>query len=105
MHCGKSFRVYSNPDFIGVQLGGHLRVVPSASIPVGERGRLRIGARVEVAGSSLAQDAGVARLLVSAPDGTTSAVARVGGLELFGGLELGFAWSLPTGRVESERAD
>ncbi|MFP1461968.1 hypothetical protein ACLB1E_06815 [Escherichia coli] len=22
LHCGKSFRVYSNPDFIGVQLGG-----------------------------------------------------------------------------------
>uniref|UniRef100_Q8KRM1 Glycerol-3-phosphate dehydrogenase [NAD(P)+] n=1 Tax=Serratia marcescens TaxID=615 RepID=GPDA_SERMA len=27
MHCGKSFRVYSNPDFIGVQLGGAVKNV------------------------------------------------------------------------------
>lgn len=26
-HCGKSFRVYSNPDFIGVQLGGAVKNV------------------------------------------------------------------------------
>jgi glycerol-3-phosphate dehydrogenase (NAD(P)+) len=25
LHCGKSFRVYSNPDFIGVQLGGAIK--------------------------------------------------------------------------------
>lgn len=25
LHCGKSFRVYSNPDFIGVQLGGAVK--------------------------------------------------------------------------------
>lgn len=27
LHCGKSFRVYSNPDFIGVQLGGAIKNV------------------------------------------------------------------------------
>ncbi|MGP0837690.1 NAD(P)H-dependent glycerol-3-phosphate dehydrogenase [Serratia sp. CY85251] len=27
LHCGKSFRVYSNPDFIGVQLGGAVKNV------------------------------------------------------------------------------
>lgn len=27
LHCGKSFRVYSNPDFIGVQLGGVVKNV------------------------------------------------------------------------------
>ncbi|MEX9625879.1 NAD(P)H-dependent glycerol-3-phosphate dehydrogenase, partial [Proteus mirabilis] len=26
-HCGKSFRVYKNPDFIGVQLGGAVKNV------------------------------------------------------------------------------
>ena len=34
LHCGKSFRVYNNPDFIGVQLGGavktSLRLVPGS---------------------------------------------------------------------------
>jgi glycerol-3-phosphate dehydrogenase (NAD(P)+) len=27
MHCGKSFRVYSNPDFIGLQIGGAVKNV------------------------------------------------------------------------------
>lgn len=27
LHCGKSFRVYSNPDFIGVQLGGAVKTL------------------------------------------------------------------------------
>ncbi|MGL4205124.1 MAG: NAD(P)H-dependent glycerol-3-phosphate dehydrogenase [Aeromonadaceae bacterium] len=27
MHCGKSFRVYTNPDFIGLQLGGAVKNV------------------------------------------------------------------------------
>ncbi len=27
LHCGKSFRVYSNPDYIGVQLGGAVKNV------------------------------------------------------------------------------
>ncbi|WP_457913626.1 NAD(P)H-dependent glycerol-3-phosphate dehydrogenase [Candidatus Gillettellia adelgis] len=27
LHCGKSFRVYSNPDFIGVQVGGAVKNV------------------------------------------------------------------------------
>lgn len=27
LHCGKTFRVYSNPDFIGVQLGGTVKNV------------------------------------------------------------------------------
>ena len=27
LHCGKSFRVYNNPDFIGVQLGGAVKNV------------------------------------------------------------------------------
>ncbi|MCP1107668.1 NAD(P)H-dependent glycerol-3-phosphate dehydrogenase [Serratia nevei] len=27
LHCGRSFRVYSNPDFIGVQLGGAVKNV------------------------------------------------------------------------------
>ena len=27
LHCGKSFRVYINPDFIGVQLGGAVKNV------------------------------------------------------------------------------
>jgi glycerol-3-phosphate dehydrogenase (NAD(P)+) len=27
LHCGKSFRVYSNPDFVGVQLGGAVKNV------------------------------------------------------------------------------
>ena len=27
LHCGKSFRVYRNPDFIGVQLGGAVKNV------------------------------------------------------------------------------
>jgi glycerol-3-phosphate dehydrogenase (NAD(P)+) len=27
LHCGKTFRVYSNPDFIGVQLGGAVKNV------------------------------------------------------------------------------
>ena len=29
LHCGKSFRVYSNPDFIGVQLGGAVSADPA----------------------------------------------------------------------------
>ena len=36
LHCGKSFRVYSNPDFIGVQLGGAVKnvIAIGAGIPL-----------------------------------------------------------------------
>ncbi len=27
LHCGRTFRVYTNPDFIGVQLGGAVKNV------------------------------------------------------------------------------
>ncbi len=83
----------------GVQLGGHLRLVPSLRVPLGETVALRVGPRIELSGSALAQDAGVARLLVPSSDGGTPSVAtRVGGLELMVGLELGVAWSLPRRR-------
>jgi len=83
----------------GVQLGGHLRLVPSLRVPLGETVALRVGPRVELSGSALAQDAGVARLLVPDPTGGTPSVAtRVGGLELMAGLELGVAWALPRRR-------
>lgn len=82
---------------LGLQLGGHARVVPAFRVPVGE-GAFRVGPRVELGGSALAQDSGVARLLVADDDGERSAVIRVGGLEMTAGLELGWSWSLPTRR-------
>jgi hypothetical protein len=79
----------------GLQLGGHLRLSPSWRVPLGSALALRVGPRVELAGGALAQAAGVARLLVADAAGQPSMVARVGGLELSAGLELGLAWSLP----------
>lgn len=82
---------------LGLQLGGHARVVPAVRVPVGDRLHLRVGPRLEVAGSALAQAGGIARLrlLGAASD---DALARVGGLELSAGIELGLAWSLPARR-------
>ncbi|MEX1361961.1 MAG: hypothetical protein AB1Z98_02480 [Nannocystaceae bacterium] len=79
---------------LGLQLGGHLRLVPSLRIPLGARHALRVGPRLEIAASSLAQAPGVARLFVV---DEPQPVARVGGLELSAGFELGLAWSLPSG--------
>ena len=70
--------------------------MPALRVPVGETAALRVGPRLELGGSALAQAAGVARLLVTDGAGEPSAVARVGGLELTAGLELGLSWSLPT---------
>ncbi len=79
---------------LGLQLGGHLRVVPAFVAQLSEAVALRIGPRLEVGGSALGQAAGIARLVVAAEDGTRTAIARVGGLELYGGLEVGLAWAL-----------
>jgi len=87
----------------GVQLGGHVRVVPALRVPVGPRAALRVGPALELGGSVLAQDAGVARLLVPTGEGAPSVVTRVGGLELTAGLELGGAWTLPAGRRRTAR--
>lgn len=78
------------------QLGGHLRLVPAFVIPRGSAGAFRVGPRVELGGSALAQAAGVARLVVTDDAGARSVVGRVGGLELTAGLELGWSWSLPS---------
>lgn len=79
----------------GLQLGGHLRLTPSWRLALRPGLSLRVGPRLELAGGTLAQAAGVARLLVADASGQPSVVARVGGLELSAGLELGLAWSLP----------
>lgn len=79
----------------GLQLGGHLRLSPAWRFTSRSGLALRVGPRVELAGGTLAQAAGVARLLVADVAGERSVVARVGGLELSAGLELGLAWSLP----------
>lgn len=81
----------------GLALGGHLRLVPAFRVPVGA-GALRVGPRVELGGSALAQASGVARLVVTDADGQRSVAARVGGLELTAGLELGWSWALPSRR-------
>lgn len=87
---------------LGVQLGAHLRLVPSLRLALGPRLHARVGPRLEVAGSMLAQAAGVARLVVAdQPSGEP--VARVGGLELSAGLELGLAWDLPPRRAPKRR--
>ena len=78
----------------GLQLGGHVRVVPSWRLPLGPDLALRVGPRFELSGSALAQAGAVARLVVF-EDQTPSVLARVGGLELGVGLEVGLAWSLP----------
>jgi len=84
---------------LGLQLGGHLRVVPALRVPLNERLGLRIGPRFELAGSGLTtgRAAGVARLVVM-DEGVRRVVARVGGLELVAGVELGLSWALPTKR-------
>jgi len=79
----------------GLQLGGHLRLSPGWRFELRSGLALRVGPRIELAGSALAQAAGIARLLVADAAGERSVVARVGGLELSAGLELGLAWSLP----------
>ncbi|MCH9682765.1 MAG: hypothetical protein K0V04_15120 [Deltaproteobacteria bacterium] len=88
----------------GLQLGGHLRVVPAYRVPLGSRLALRVGPRLEVGGSALGRAAGIARLVVADQDGGRTTVARVGGLELFGGIELGLAWSVPRRRPKAKRA-
>ena len=45
LHCGKSFRVYSNPDFIGVQLGGAVKNV--IAIGAGMSDGIGFGANAE----------------------------------------------------------
>ena len=47
LHCGKSFRVYSNPDFIGVQLGGAVKNV--IAIGAGMSGGIGFGANARTA--------------------------------------------------------
>lgn len=79
----------------GLQIGGHLRVSPAWRFGLRSGLTLRVGPRVELAGGALAEAPGVARLLVADAAGERSVVARVGGLELSAGLELGLAWSLP----------
>lgn len=79
----------------GLQLGGHLRLSPAWRFALRSGLSLRVGPRVELAGGALAEAAGVARLLVADAAGERSVVARVGGLELSAGVELGLAWSLP----------
>lgn len=81
----------------GMQLGGHLRLSPSLRLPLRSKLALRVGPRVELAGGALAQGPGIARLLVARSTGAPAVVTRVGGLELFAGLELGLGWTLPTG--------
>lgn len=79
----------------GLQLGGHLRLTPAWRIPLRSDLALRVGPRIELGGSTLAQTPGVARLLVSDSTGAPTVITRVGGLELCAGFELGLAWSLP----------
>ncbi|MFC3396879.1 NAD(P)H-dependent glycerol-3-phosphate dehydrogenase [Brenneria rubrifaciens] len=47
LHCGKSFRVYSNPDFIGVQLGGAVKNV--IAIGAGMSDGMEFGANARTA--------------------------------------------------------
>lgn len=74
-------------------IGGSLRVTPALRVKLarGPLAALRIGPRVEVAGS-FAIDGG-ARVLGLA-DATGQAQARLGGLELGLGLEVALQWSL-----------
>jgi hypothetical protein len=85
----------------GLQLGGHLRLSPGLRFPLRSGLALRVGPRIELAGSGLAQATGIARLLVADAAGERSVVARVGGLELSAGLELGLAW--PAARRAAQR--
>lgn len=71
-------------------VGGLVALTPGFVHEVGHRGSsIRIGPRLEVAGSALSYGGGVARINAAAQTNPDAAALRIGGLELGFGLEFG----------------
>lgn len=81
LHCGKSFRVYSNPDFIGVQLGGAVKNVIAIGAGISDGIGFGANARIALITRGLAE---MSRLggAIGAEPGTFMGMAGLGDLVL-----------------------
>lgn len=81
LHCGKSFRVYSNPDFIGVQLGGAVKNVIAIGAGMSDGIGFGANARTALITRGLAEMSRLGSALGADPS-TFMGMAGLGGLVL-----------------------
>uniref|UniRef100_UPI0007D96AB5 NAD(P)H-dependent glycerol-3-phosphate dehydrogenase n=1 Tax=Escherichia coli TaxID=562 RepID=UPI0007D96AB5 len=81
LHCGKSFRVYSNPDFIGVQLGGAVKNVIAIGAGMSDGIGFGANARTALITRGLAEMSRLGAALGADP-ATFMGMAGLGGLVL-----------------------
>lgn len=81
LHCGKSFRVYSNPDFIGVQLGGAVKNVIAIGAGMSDGIGFGANARTALITRGLAEMTRLGSALGAAPE-TFMGMAGLGDLVL-----------------------
>ncbi|PYA13671.1 NAD(P)H-dependent glycerol-3-phosphate dehydrogenase [Serratia marcescens] len=81
LHCGKSFRVYSNPDFIGVQLGGAVKNVIAIGAGMSDGIGFGANARTALITRGLAEMSRLGSALGADPS-TFMGMAGLGGLGL-----------------------
>ncbi|PYA53129.1 NAD(P)H-dependent glycerol-3-phosphate dehydrogenase, partial [Serratia marcescens] len=79
LHCGKSFRVYSNPDFIGVQLGGAVKNVIAIGAGMSDGIGFGANARTALITRGLAEMSRLGSALGADPS-TFMGMAGLGGL-------------------------
>ncbi|MBS0849740.1 NAD(P)H-dependent glycerol-3-phosphate dehydrogenase [Citrobacter sp. JGM124] len=81
LHCGKSFRVYSNPDFIGVQLGGAVKNVIAIGAGMSDGIGFGANARTALITRGLAEMSRLGTALGASPE-TFMGMAGLGDLVL-----------------------
>ena len=81
LHCGKSFRVYNNPDFIGVQLGGAVKNVIAIGAGISDGIGFGANARTALITRGLAEMSRLGEALGAAPT-TFMGMAGLGDLVL-----------------------
>lgn len=81
LHCGKSFRVYSNPDFIGVQLGGAVKNVIAIGAGISDGIGFGANARTALITRGLAEMSRLGTALGASPE-TFMGMAGLGDLVL-----------------------
>ncbi len=81
LHCGKSFRVYSNPDFIGVQLGGAVKNVIAIGAGMSDGIGFGANARTALITRGLAEMSRLGSALGASPE-TFMGMAGLGDLVL-----------------------
>jgi hypothetical protein len=76
-------------------LGGLLRVSPGLRLRAGDKAWIRLGTRIELAGSFVPQrGVHTIDIAIAEPGGTRDSILRIGGLELVAGVELAVWFAL-----------